>query len=89
MSAVIHFTGMITEDGKSLLIDDQAKLKADYQLLAGYEIEGTLHKRRSKRSLKQNAWFHSFIVPFAESIGELVPDLKGNYILDSLGRLGT
>lgn len=78
---VIHFTGMITEDGKQLLIDNQGKLKADYKFLAGYEIEGVLRKRRSKRTLRQNSWLHAAIKPLADHIGSTTEELK----LDLLG----
>lgn len=80
-SYVIHATGMITEDGKQLLIDDQPKLKADYKHLAGYAVTIEIRKYRSKRSLKQNAWLHAAIKPLADHIGSKTEELK----LDLLG----
>lgn len=80
-SYVIHATGMITEDGKQLLIDDQVKLKAEYQHLAGYAVTIEIRKYRSKRSLKQNAWLHAAIKPLADHLGSKTEELK----LDLLG----
>lgn len=80
-SYVIHATGMITEDGKTLLIDDQDALKADYKHLAGYMVEIEIRKYRSKRSLKQNAWLHAAIKPLADHVGSKTEELK----LDLLG----
>jgi hypothetical protein len=82
MSAyVIHATGMITEDGKQLLIDYPDQLKADYVHLAGHAIAIEIRKLRSKRSLKQNAWLHAAIKPLADHVGSKTEELK----LDLLG----
>lgn len=82
MSAyVIHATGMITEDGKQLLIDNQEQLRGDYKHLAGYMVEIEIRKHRSKRSLKQNRWLHAAIKPLADHIGCTTEELK----LDLLG----
>jgi hypothetical protein len=75
-ASVIYFRGMITDDGKQLLIDDQPKLKADYKLLAGYAVEGELRKLKSTRSTRQNAWLWSFLKPLAEHLGYEVEELK-------------
>lgn len=77
MSAyVIHATGMITDDGKTLMIDYPDQLKADYIHLAGHAITIEIRKLRSKRSLKQNAWLHAAIKPLADELGNSTEELK-------------
>lgn len=70
------FIGTVRDDGSRLDLDFPSDYRAYIRQFAGYEIEVEVRHRRSKRSDRQNRWFHSFIVPFAESIGETVPTLK-------------
>lgn len=70
------FIGLVREDGSKVDLDYPTDYRNFVRQFAGHEVEIEIRKRRSKRSLRQNAWFHSFIVPFAESIGETVPRLK-------------
>ena len=70
------FIGTVRDDGSRLDFDFPNDYRNYIKQFAGHEVEVEIRKRRSKRSLRQNAWFHSFIVPFAKEIGETVPDLK-------------
>jgi len=72
----VIFIGTVRDDGSKLDFDFPNDYRNFIRQFAGHEVEIEIRKRRSKRSLRQNAWFHSFIVPFAESLGETVPDLK-------------
>lgn len=75
------FIGVVTEDGKKLILDYPDQFKTFYSQFAGDEVEVTVRKRRSKRSLKQNAYFHAAIAPLAEDLGYTTEELK----LDLLG----
>lgn len=78
-SHVIRFTGMISDDAKTLLINYPDQLKADYTMLAGYAIEGEIRKLRSTRSIRQNAWLHSFLggdKGLAQFLGYTLEELK-------------
>lgn len=70
------FIGLITEDGKKLLLDYPDQFKAFYAQFAGHEVEVELRKRRTKRTLKQNAYLHAAIKPFADHCGYTVEELK-------------
>lgn len=65
--------------------DDDGKVRADFPSkmhefnrahFAGDEIEIEIRKRRSKRSLAQNAAYHAAITPLAEFLGYTVEELK-------------
>jgi hypothetical protein len=70
------FRGVITEDGKYFLPDAKREWEAHKQSLAGYEVDVSVRKHRSKRSLKQNAWLHAFLGQLAEHWGYRVEELK-------------
>lgn len=70
------FIGTVREDGSRLDFDFPADYRNYIKQFAGHEVEIEIRKRRSKRSLRQNAWFHAFIVPFAEHLGYRVEELK-------------
>lgn len=53
---------------------EQKKFCAEY--FNGHEVEVCIRKRRSKRSLKQNAAYHASIEPLAEHLGYTVEELK-------------
>lgn len=72
----VTFVGLVTEDGKRLLLDFPDAFKAFYQQFAGHEVEIELRKRRTKRTLKQNAYLHAAIKPFADHCGYTVEELK-------------
>lgn len=66
-------------------VDEQGRVHADFPSkmhefnrahFAGHEVEIELRKRRSKRSLKQNAAYHASIEPLAEFLGYTVEELK-------------
>lgn len=75
-SPELTFVGVVTEDGKKLNLDYPDKFKQAYQAFAGVEIELSIRKRRSKRSLKQNAAYHAAIAPLAEHLGYTTEELK-------------
>jgi hypothetical protein len=68
--------GLVTEDGKKLMLDYPDQFKAEYAHFAGYEVEVEIRKKRTKRSLKQNAFLHAAIKPFADHCGYTVEELK-------------
>jgi len=70
------FIGVVSEDGKKLRLDYPDQFKAYYAIFAGDEVEIEIRKRRSKRSLRQNAWLHSFLTAFAKHLGYTLPELK-------------
>lgn len=72
----MKFVGLVNDEGTRMVFDYPSQYRAFIKTLAGHEVEVELRKKRSKRSLRQNAWFHAFMEPFAASIGETVPDLK-------------
>lgn len=66
-------------------VDEQGRVHADFPTqmqefnrahFAGHEVEIEIRKRRSKRSLKQNAAYHASIQPLAEFLGYTVEELK-------------
>ncbi len=77
--------GLVTEDGRKLLLDFPAQFKQDYAQFAGHEVELELRKRRAKRTLKQNAYLHAAIKPFADHLGYLVPELKQALLCELYG----
>lgn len=70
------FIGLITEDGKKLILDYPDQFKAFYAPFAGHEVEVEIRKRRTKRTLKQNAYLHAVIKPYADHLGYTVEELK-------------
>lgn len=68
--------GLVTEDGKRLILDYPDQFKAEYQQWAGHEVELEVRKRRTKRTLKQNAFLHAAIKPWADHLGYTVEELK-------------
>jgi hypothetical protein len=66
-------------------VDEQGRVHADFPSkmhefnrahFAGHEVEIEIRKRRSKRSLKQNAAYHAAIAPLAEHLGYTTEELK-------------
>lgn len=66
-------------------VDEQGRVHPDYPSkmhefnrahFAGHEVEIEIRKRRSKRSLKQNAAYHAAIAPLAEHLGYTTEELK-------------
>jgi hypothetical protein len=83
VSGAREFHGFAFPDGRSTL-DTPSFWKAFVKELAGAdgnEITITACRRRSKRSLKQNKFFHAAIAPLAEHLGYTTEELK----LDLLG----
>lgn len=76
MSPEYTFIGLVTEDGKRLVLDYPEKLKQFLPAFAGHEVELSIRKRRSKRSLKQNSFLHAAIAPLAEHLGYTTEELK-------------
>lgn len=70
------FVGVVTDDGKKLLLDYPQDFKTHYAQFAGDEVEVEVRKHRAKRSLKQNRWMHSFLRPLADHLGYTVEELK-------------
>lgn len=66
-------------------IDEQGRVSFDYpskahqfnaEYFAGHDVTIEIYKRRSKRSLDQNAWMHVAITPLADKLGVTVTGLK-------------
>jgi hypothetical protein len=75
-SPVATFVGFVREDGSRLDFDFPSAYRAFIQRLAGEEVEIEIRKKRTKRTLKQNAYLHAAIAPFAEHLGYTVEELK-------------
>ena len=58
---VIQYLGKVTEDGK-LKIWHKSRFYEDLKLLAGKQIEITIHKKRKKRSTSQLGYWHAVVV---------------------------
>lgn len=76
-----HFIGVVRDDGSKLDFDYPKDYRAFIQTLAGYEVEIDIRKKRTRRTLKQNAFFHAAIAPLAEHLGCTTEELK----IDLLG----
>ena len=79
MSGARVWIGMMRADehGEIRFHADEAQEYAEHvSQLDNYEVEQVLRKKRSTRTLRQNRWFHSFMCPFAESLGYTVEELK-------------
>lgn len=69
MSVTPIFTGRVTEDGR-LKADAPHDFGAHLCTLKGLPVEIVVRKRRSKRSLDQNAWHWGIAVPMiADALG--------------------
>ncbi len=71
-----HFVGIVREDGSRLDFDFPSQYRAFITTLAGEEVEIDIRKKRTKRTLKQNAYLHAAIKPFADHCGYTVEELK-------------
>ncbi len=77
--AIPLFHGRIGADGQFELAADEKELRRSYfRSLAGQNVEITVRKERTKRSLDQNAYMHAVPFPMlAEELGyESIEDLK-------------
>jgi hypothetical protein len=73
-----EFHGFAFPDGRSTL-DAPSLWREFVKQLAGAdgnEFTITAHRRRKRRSLKQNAWLHAFLQQLAEHWGYTVEELK-------------
>lgn len=70
------FIGTVRDDGSRLDFDYPDDYRAHIKQFAGHEVEIEVRKRRSKRSLKQNAAYHAAIAPLAEHLGYTTEELK-------------
>jgi hypothetical protein len=80
----MNFTGFVEQDGK-LILDHQAAFRAYVRRLAGEEVAIELHKRRARRSDRQNRAFHACITPWALSEGHNIEDLKDDILREVFG----
>lgn len=70
------FPGYVTDEGK-VTFDEKTKAHTfNREYFADSEVTIEIYKRRSKRSLKQNAAYHASIEPLAEHLGYQVEELK-------------
>lgn len=72
------FAGRVDEHGVLTLLDrERVHRKQWLQTLAGKDVEVLVRKKRTQRSLDQNAYFHAIPVPLlAEEWGEDVETAK-------------
>lgn len=70
------FVGTVRDDGSRLDFDYPNDYRAYIKQFAGHEVEVEVRKRRSKRSIRQNAWLSSFLRPLAEFLGYEFEELK-------------
>ena len=59
---VTTFTGFVSDAGK-LTLDWPTQFRAYLKHLAGQEVEIDIRKRRSKRSTRQNNYWHGVVLP--------------------------
>lgn len=70
------FPAYVNEDGR-IAFDFPSQAHAfNREHFADHEVFVEVYKRRSKRSLKQNAAYHAAIAPLAEHLGYTVEELK-------------
>lgn len=70
------FIGIVDEQGRVHFDHPTQAHQFNMAHFAGHEVEIEIRKRRSKRSLKQNAAYHASIQPLAEFLGYTVEELK-------------
>jgi len=70
------FPGFCQDDGKLTLDFPSKAHEFNRAHFGGHEVTIEVYKRRSKRSLRQNAFLHAAIEPWAKQIGETVTGLK-------------
>jgi len=70
------FPGFCQDDGKLTLDFPSKAHEFNRAHFAGHEVEIEVRKRRSKRSLRQNAAYHASIEPLAEFLGYTTEELK-------------
>ena len=75
MNAAV-FVGIVRPDGSRLDFDYPDAYRAFIGTLAGDEVEIEIRKKRAKRTLKQNAYLHAVIKPYADHLGYTVEELK-------------
>ena len=68
------FIGVV-QNGK-LHLDWRKQFDAYLSQFEGHEVEVSVRKRKSKRSLKQSAFLHAAIKPWADELGYTVEELK-------------
>lgn len=71
-----YFVGLVREDGSRLDFDFPSQYRAFIQTLAGHEVEIEIRRKRTKRTVKQNAYLHAAIKPYADHLGYTVEELK-------------
>jgi hypothetical protein len=70
------FPGYVTDQGM-VTFDKKTEAHAfNREYFADCEVTIEIYKRRSKRSLDQNAWMHVAIKPLADKLGVTVTGLK-------------
>jgi hypothetical protein len=72
----VIFIGTVRDDGSKLDFDFPQDYRNWIKQFAGHEVEIEVRKRRSKRTLKQNAAYHAAIAPLAEHLGYQTEELK-------------
>jgi hypothetical protein len=79
------FRGMVSEDGKKLILDYPEAFKAYYARFKGDEVEVEIRKRRTKRSDRQNRAFHAMVMPWAKDEGHSIDALKRDLLAAIFG----
>lgn len=70
------FTGHITSSGK-LELDNRPLFVLQVKAMSGQAVELVLRKKRTKRSLDQNAYIHAEPIPkLAQKLGYTIPEMK-------------
>jgi hypothetical protein len=70
------FIAFVSEDGETLALDHRKAFKAYYKRFAGEEVVLSIHKRRTKRSDRQNRAFWAALTPWAHELGYEPVELK-------------
>lgn len=70
------FKGYVSEDGNVSFDFPSEAYAFNREYFADHEVEIEIRKRRSKRSLDQNAAYHASIGPLAEHLGYTTEELK-------------
>ena len=72
------FHGHVTPAGHLALAPEEQIRRHHYlRFLAGHDVELVVRKRRTQRSLDQNAYLHAVPIPIlAEHFGNTIPEMK-------------
>jgi hypothetical protein len=84
VGVAMHFSGFVESNGR-LTLDHKAAFRAFVRRLAGEEVSVTIHKRREKRSDRQNRALHAMLTPWSHGEGYPMDELKRDLLIAVFG----